>query len=159
MGENIHYLKHYWLIMTSFYSISFFTQYCYFQVVLLEILKVTATIFRMRCGTPSFDKASIKASLKFLLPSVIYAVNNNIYFGISHFETKQRKKTNCYYFSAGLILVPPPIWVILCSFRTVVTTFLYKFILKREVTNLQFLGSYLIVLSIVVAKLGESFQS
>ena len=59
-------------------------------------------------------------------------------------------------FSAGLILVPPPIWVILCSFRTVVTTFIYKFILKRDVTTLQFVGSFLIVLSIVVAKLGIS---
>lgn len=62
-------------------------------------------------------------------------------------------------FSAGLILVPPPIWVILCSFRTVVTTFIYKFILKRDVTTLQFVGSFLIVLSIVVAKLGISRQS
>ena len=32
--------------------------------------------------------------------------------------------------AAGLILVPPPIWVILCSFRTVVTTCLYKFGLR-----------------------------
>ena len=59
-----------------------------------------------------------------------------------------------FSFPAGLILVPPPIWVILCSFRTVVTTFIYKFILKRDVTTLQFVGSFLIVLSIVVAKLG-----
>ena len=44
-----------------------------------------------------FDKRSIRASFKFLLPSLIYAVNNNIYL-------------------AGLILVPPPIWIILCSF-------------------------------------------
>merc|ERR1712241_1135395 len=70
----------------------------------------------------------------------IYAVNNNIYL-------------------AGLILVPPPIWVILCSFRTVVTTFIYKFILKRDVTTLQFVGSFLIVLSIVVAKLGDLLSS
>ena len=61
-------------------------------------------------------------------------------------------------FPAGLILVPPPIWVILCSFRTVVTTFIYKFILKRDVTTLQFVGSFLIVLSIVVAKLGKTDQ-
>lgn len=105
-------------------------------VVLLEVLKLSGTVLRMRCQTPSFDKSSVKASFKFLLPSVIYAVNNNIYL-------------------AGLILVPPPIWVILCSFRTVVTTCLYKFILKRDVTTVQFLGSFFIVLSIVVAKLGD----
>ena len=50
-------------------------------VVLLEILKLTATILRLKCKAPSFDKASIKSSFKFLLPSVIYAVNNNIYLG------------------------------------------------------------------------------
>ena len=53
---------------------------------------------------------------------LIFSVNNNIYF-------------------AGLMLVPPPIWIILGSFRTVVTASLYKFILKREVSALQFLGS------------------
>ncbi len=44
---------------------------------------------------------------RFVLPSVLYAVNNNIYY-------------------AGLMLVPPPIWIILTSFRTVVTASLYK---------------------------------
>ena len=81
------------------------------------------------------NKQSVRASLKFLLPSVIYAVNNNIYL-------------------AALILVPPPIWVILCSFRTVITVCLYKFILGRDVSNLQLLGSFFIVASIVCAKLG-----
>ena len=57
--------------------------------------------------------------------------------------------------SAGLILVPPPIWVILCSVRTVVTTALYKFVLRRDVTILQFIGAGLIVASIIVAKLGK----
>jgi len=109
-------------------------------VVVLEILKLSATFLRLKCKTPLCDKTSIKASFKFLLPSVIYAVNNNIYL-------------------AGLILVPPPIWVILCSFRTVVTTCLYKFILKRDVTKLQFIGAFLIVMSIVVAKLGDLLSS
>ena len=92
--------------------------------------------FRSGCMTPLSDEQSIRASFKFLLPSVIYTVNNNIYL-------------------AGLLLVPPPIWVILCSFRTVVTAFIYKFILKRDVSNLQLLGSFLIMGSIVVAKLGK----
>jgi len=70
------------------------------------------------------------------LPSLLYAVNNNIYF-------------------AGLILVPPPIWLILTSFRTVVTASIYKFILKREITPMQFVGALCIVLSIVVAKIGD----
>ena len=57
---------------------------------------------------------------------------------------------------AGLILVPPPIWIILCSTRTVFTTVVYKFVLKRNVTMLQFFGSGLIVASIIIAKIGKT---
>jgi len=105
-------------------------------VVLLEGMKLMVTMMRSGCQRPSFDSSSLRKSTKFLLPSVIYAVNNNIYL-------------------AGLILVPPPIWVILCSFRTVVTASMYKFVLKRDISLLQFAGALLIVASIVVAKLGD----
>ena len=90
---------------------------------------------RSGCKSPPLDEQSIRASFKFLLPSVIYTVNNNIYL-------------------AALLLVPPPILIILCSFRTVVTAFIYKFCLRRDVSYLQFLGSFVIMGSIVVAKLG-----
>ena len=101
----------------------------------MEALKLSATFLRSGCRSPMLDKQSIRASFKFLLPSVIYAVNNNIYL-------------------AGLLLVPPPIWIILGSFRTLVTAFIYKFILRRDVSNLQLFGSFLIMGSIVTAKLG-----
>ena len=94
-------------------------------VVLLEAMKLMVTVMRSGCQIPSFDSISLRKSTKFLLPSVIYAVNNNIYL-------------------AGLILVPPPIWVILCSFRTVVTASMYKFVLKRDISLLQFAGALLI---------------
>ena len=99
-------------------------------------MKLLVTVLRSGCQRPLLDSATLRKSLKFLLPSVIYAVNNNIYL-------------------AGLILVPPPIWVILCSFRTVVTASMYKFVLKRDISLLQFTGALLIVVSIVVAKLGD----
>ena len=108
---------------------------CSSQVVLIETLKLTATFLRSGCRPPLLDSQSVRASLKFILPSVIYAINNNMYL-------------------AGLILVPPPIWVILCSSRTIITACLYKFILGRDVTNVQLLGTLLIVGSIVCAKLG-----
>ena len=75
-------------------------------------------------------------SLKFLLPSIIYTINNN-------------------FCLARLILVPPPVWTILCSFRKVVTVCVYRFLLKKKVTNSQFLGSFLIVGGIVCVKLGQ----
>ena len=102
----------------------------------MEILKLSVTMLRSGCRLPEFNSQSVRASLKFLLPSIIYTINNNIYL-------------------AGLILVPPPVWMILCSFRTMVTICVYKFFLRREVTNIQILGSFLIVGGIVCAKLGE----
>ena len=121
-------------------------------VILVELIKLGATIIRSGCQRPSFDPVTLRHSFKFLLPSLLYAgelkikhseltfvclaVNNNIYF-------------------YGLMLVPPPIWIILGSFRTVVTASLYKFILKREVSALQFVGALLIVASIVVAKVAD----
>merc|ERR1711934_598812 len=109
-------------------------------VVLVELIKLVATVLRSGCQRPSFDPVTLRHSFKFLLPSLLYAINNNIYI-------------------AGLMLVPPPIWIILGSFRTVVTASLYKFILKREVSALQFLGALLIVASIVVAKVGDVLSS
>ena len=76
-------------------------------VVLGELVKLVATIGRSKCTLPSFSLQSLRSSLRFLLPSVLYAINNNIYY-------------------AGLTLVPPPIWLILCSIRTVVTAMIYK---------------------------------
>jgi len=74
--------------------------------------------------------------VRFLLPSVLYAVNNNIYF-------------------IGLTLVPPPIWIILCAMRTAITATVYKFILKRNLTKGQFLGAFLIVISVALTKLPD----
>merc|ERR1712156_1076805 len=82
---------------------------------------LVTTIIRSGCQRPSFDPVTLRHSFKFLLPSLLYAVNNNIYF-------------------YGLMLVPPPIWIILGSFRTVV-------------------AALLIVASIVVAKVGDVLSS
>ena len=49
----------------------------------------------------------------------------------------------------------PPIWTILCSVRIVITVVLYKLVLKRDVTFIQFFGATLIVASIFFAKLGK----
>ena len=47
-------------------------------VVLLEVIKLLVTVMRAGCQRPSFDSSSLRKSTKFLLPSVIYAVNNNL---------------------------------------------------------------------------------
>lgn len=127
----------------SNYSLQYYNQGHYpmpqtVLVITTEVLKLAVTIVRSGFKLPSMKSSNLRGTLKFLLPSLLYAINNNIYY-------------------AGLMLVPPPIWLILCSFRTVVTASLYKFVLKQPITPLQFLGALLIVLSIVVAKIGDVF--
>merc|ERR1712141_326143 len=128
----------------SNYSMNYFSNGKYpipqtMIVVLCEMIKFLGTILRSKCTLPSFSFQSIRSSLRFLLPSVLYAINNNIYY-------------------AGLTLVPPPIWLILCSIRTVVTASIYKFVLRRQLTTFQFFGTFLIVISIGVAKTPDIIQ-
>jgi len=108
-------------------------------VVLCELVKLVTIFIRAKFTPPSFSLQSLRGSLRFLLPSVLYAINNNIYY-------------------AGLTLVPPPIWLMLCSIRTVVTATIYKFVLKRHITLWQFVGAALIVVSIAIAKTPDILQ-
>ena len=56
---------------------------------------------------PEMSKSRARYSLRFLVPGIIYAVNNNLYM-------------------YALTMIAPPIWVILVSMRTVITTLSYK---------------------------------
>ncbi|XP_059081889.1 uncharacterized protein LOC131879550 isoform X3 [Tigriopus californicus] len=84
----------------------------------------------------SISLGLIVESFKFIVPGLLYALNNNIYF-------------------EGLRLVPPGIWMVLCSFRTAVTVFSYKFLLNRPVQRLQFVGVLCIIISIILMKMPD----
>ena len=42
-------------------------------VVLVELIKLVATVLRSGCQRPSFDPVTLRHSFKFLLPSLLYA--------------------------------------------------------------------------------------
>ncbi len=48
---------------------------------MLEILKLFTTLIRMKGRIPSLDNENIKNSLKLVIPSAVYAINNNIFLG------------------------------------------------------------------------------
>jgi len=104
----------------------------------VEIIKlVSVGVVLVKTGSfPEMSKSRARYSLRFLVPGIIYAVNNNLYM-------------------YALTMIAPPIWVILVSMRTVITTLSYKFILGRNTTRLQFGGAALMVLSILLAKAGD----
>ena len=117
----------------------------------MEFMKLMATIVRLGGQVPHLDYVTLRQSLRFLVPSFLYALNNNIYL-------------------VGLTMVTPPIWMILCSIRTFFTANVYKvseeklhylyphiekFILNRNISAIQYVGSLCIVASIIIAKLDD----
>ena len=42
-------------------------------VLLVELIKLTATVVRSGCQRPNFDPVTLRHSMKFLLPSLLYA--------------------------------------------------------------------------------------
>ena len=76
-------------------------------VIIMEFMKLLATIVRLGGQLPHLDYVTVRQSFRFLVPSFLYALNNNIYL-------------------VGLTMVTPPIWIILCSVRTFFTANVYK---------------------------------
>jgi len=127
---------------TANYSLQYYNQGIFpipktFLVVLTEATKLTAIILLSKGQCPLYKYGislkEIRSSAKYLLPSIFYGVNNNLYL-------------------LGLTMVAPPIWNILISVRTVITACVYKFILKRSITKHQMFGAFLIVISLAIAK-------
>ena len=81
------------------------------MVLIIELVKLFATVVLAKGKCPiakqDFSWTTLRSSLRFMVPSILYAINNNIYL-------------------YGITLVAPPIWIILCSFRTLVTASMYK---------------------------------
>ena len=118
----------------------------------MEMMKLVTTIVRLGGHLPPLDSVTVRQSFRFLLPSFLYALNNNIYL-------------------VGLTLVTPPIWIILCSVRTFITANVYKvyfiinytilysiflqYVLNRNISITQYVGALCIVASIIIAKLDD----
>ncbi|CAH1782776.1 unnamed protein product [Owenia fusiformis] len=77
--------------------------------------------------------SDVKLSLKFAIPSIIYAVNNNIYYFAFYYTT-------------------PAVWNILTQFRIILTAVVYRVIFKREVTRLQWGALMLLIFGIVLTQ-------
>ena len=147
---------------TAFYSLQYYNNGVFpipktFLVVLTEVTKLVTIVAlsKGQCPISKYGLSSreLRNSAKYLLPSVFYGVNNNLYL-------------------LGLTMVAPPIFNILISVRTVITACVYKvcplrslkmtqlssnvlfsqFILKRPITKQQMFGAFLIVISLAIAK-------
>ena len=102
--------------------------------------KVMFTVIALQGRLPAFSRDNLKASLPYVAPSLIYALQNNIYF-------------------YAITLISPPIWMIMISLKTVFSACIYKFYLGKSTNYMQILGAFLVVLSVAVTKLPSIIYS
>ena len=80
---------------------------------------------------PEASKNRARYSLRFLVPGICYAVNNNLYL-------------------YALTMIAPPIWVILVSMRTVITTLTYK-VKKSKIWAIGLVNYLFVQITVVTA--------
>ncbi|KAG0411553.1 hypothetical protein HPB47_011332 [Ixodes persulcatus] len=81
----------------------------------------------------------MRPSIKFILPSVIYMLTNNIFFYALHFVT-------------------PPVWLVLVQCKVVLTLLVYKYVFKHSISAAQWTAGFLIVTSVLGSQLEEFNQ-
>lgn len=109
--------KHYPLPQTAIVAIIEFVKLAFIGIVLV--------------WQNNFTK--MKISFLFAVPSVLFALNNNVYYYAFYFTT-------------------PPIWTILTQIRILFTAFVYRFLFKRQITWLQWAGLLVLIFGIVLTK-------
>lgn len=79
----------------------------------------------------------ISISFLYLVPSLTYAINNNIYFLAMHYTT-------------------PPVWSILLQLRTIFLAMIYRLYFKRQFSSMQYAGVGLLIVSIALSNLSAA---
>lgn len=130
------------LRQTSAYGMKYFNNDTYplpqTQLIMLtEVLKMALMLVVM-CATKQLR--NVRISLLYLIPSVTYAINNNIGYYALHYTT-------------------PPVWNVLTQMRTVFMALIYRVYFKRVFTYSQYAGLLLLVIVIGMANVGRGNES
>jgi drug/metabolite transporter (DMT)-like permease len=100
-------------------------------VFMTECLKFCAFIIFIACKKGIGALSAVTPSLGYAVPSLCYAINNNIYLYALRFTT-------------------PPVWNVLSQSRLVLTALIYTFVFKRAMAPVQWLGITLILFGVVL---------
>ncbi|CAH1782777.1 unnamed protein product, partial [Owenia fusiformis] len=98
------------------------------MVSVTEIMKLVAVLCKLIYDG---NHNNMKLSIMFAIPSLIYAINNNISYYAFHFTT-------------------PAIWNVLSQFRIVLTALVYRVIFKRSVTKTQWMAIHILLSGIFI---------
>ena len=103
-------------------------------VAISEIIKVVIFFCKLVLEG-SFS--SLKLSRLYILPSLLYAINSNIYFAAMHYTT-------------------PPFWNILLQLRVIFTAIMYRVVFRRTIRPMQWFALTLLMSSIFLSKFSSS---
>ena len=101
-----------------------------FLVFSTEFLKLTVFATKMFVSR-TLCASNSTISFAYLIPSTLYALNNNIYFVALYFTT-------------------PPVWNILMQSRVITTALVYRFYFKKEFTRTKWLALLVLTSAIVI---------
>lgn len=103
-------------------------------VVLLELSKALVCFFMH--VTTHHGSAWTPFNWRLLLPSIIYAITNNIFF-------------------LSLAYVTPAVWMVLVQTRIPLTLLLYRVFFRKAVSGAQWIGAFLMCFAIGISQLPE----
>ena len=82
---------------------------------------------------------SVKLSILYAVPSLIYAINNNVYYFALHYTT-------------------PPVWNIIIQMRIVFTALLYRVVFRRYMSISKCIGIALLICAIIMTNLTSTHE-
>ena len=97
-----------------------------------EVLKFLCSVAMVTWTSGFRTIAKVQFTLWYSIPSICYAINNNIHYYALNFST-------------------PPVWNILGQLRLVFTALTYRLFFKRTMTTAQWLGLALLLVAVVLA--------
>ncbi|XP_077546804.1 uncharacterized protein LOC144159285 [Haemaphysalis longicornis] len=109
------------------------------QTLLVALVEALKCLLVTAMHVATSGSLRMRPSPKFLLPSLIYTLTNNIFFFALHYVT-------------------PAVWIVLVQCKIIITLCVYRYLFKRTVTLAQWVGGALIIVAVLTSQ-GEKLAN
>ncbi|XP_077546806.1 CMP-sialic acid transporter-like [Haemaphysalis longicornis] len=106
------------------------------QTLLVALVEALKCLLVTAMHVATSGSLRMRPSPKFLLPSLIYTLTNNIFFFALHYVT-------------------PAVWIVLVQCKIIITLCVYKHLFNRTVTRAQWVAGALIILAVLTSQAGS----
>ena len=120
--------------LTAAYGLKYFNGDAYPvpQTVIIFSAEILKSVLMLIIMSISKELCNVRISLLYLIPSITYAVNNNIGLYALNYTT-------------------PPVWNVLLQMRTLFMALIYRMYFKRTFSSIQYIGLLLLMIAIAMA--------